>query len=78
VVEVVKGKQLAESTVQNLEACQDSADRHEGWRYLIDKSDLMPGTDPAQATLMRQKELETRESKAMQETKPSVVPSDSQ
>jgi hypothetical protein len=68
VVEVVKGKQLAESTLQKLEACQDSSDRHEGWRYLIDKSDLKPGTDPTEATLLRQRELETRESKAMQES----------
>ncbi len=66
VVEVVKGKQVAESTVQQLEACQDPADRHEGWRYLIHESDLPPGTNPAEATLLRQKELDTRESKAMQ------------
>ena len=69
VVEVVKGKQLAESTLQKLEACQDSSDHFEGWRYLIDKSDLKPGTDPAEATLLRQKELEIRELKAMNETK---------
>jgi hypothetical protein len=72
VVEVVKGKQLAESTLQKLEACQDSSDRFEGWRYLIDKSDLKPGTDPTEATMLRQKELETRESKAMQQTKTSA------
>ena len=76
VVEVVKSKQVAESTLQQLEACQDSADRHEGWRYLIDKSDLSPGTDPAEATLLRQKVLDTRESKAMRGS--SSVPPDSQ
>ncbi len=43
---MVKGKQLAESTLQKLEACQASSDHYEGWRYLIDKSDLKPGTDP--------------------------------
>ena len=63
---MVKGKPLAESTLQKLEACQDSTDRFEGWRYLIDKSDLKPGTDPKEATLLRQKELDLRESKAMQ------------
>ena len=67
VVEVVKGKQLAESTVQKLEACQDSPDRYEGWRYFIEKTDQKPGIDPAEATQQRQKELETRESKAMRE-----------
>ncbi len=71
---MVKGKQLAESTLQKLEACQDSSDHYEGWRYLIDKSDLKPGTDPTEATLLRQKELEIRESRAMQETKSSVIP----
>jgi len=75
---VVKGKQLAESTLQKLEACQDSSDHFEGWRYLIDKSDLKPGTDPAEATLLRQKELEIRESKAMDETKTSASPPDTQ
>jgi len=78
VVAVVKGKQLAESTLQKLEACQDSSDHFEGWRYLIDKSDLKPGTDPAEATLLRQKELEIRESKAMDETKTSASPPDTQ
>lgn len=67
-VEVVKGKQLAESTVQKLEACQDSPDHYEGWRYFIEKTDQKPGISPAEATQQRQKELEVRESKAMRET----------
>lgn len=78
VVEVVRGKQLAESTLQRLQACQDSTDHFEGWRYLIDKSDLKPGTDPAEATVLRQRDLEMRESKAMQQTKIQVVPPDIQ
>jgi hypothetical protein len=77
VVEVVKGKQLAESTLQKFEGCQDSTDHYEGWRYLIDKSDLKPGTDPTEATLLRQQELEMRESRAMQETESSALPHDS-
>lgn len=76
VVEVVKGKQLAESTLRKLEACQDSSDHFEGWRYLIEKSDLKPGTDPTEATLRRQQELEGRELKAMREMK-TVAPTDS-
>lgn len=78
VVEVVKGKQLAESTLQKLEASQDSSDHHEGWRYFIEKTDQKPGIDPAEATEQRQSELEVRESKAMQETKTSVIPPDTQ
>ena len=78
VVEVVKGKQLAESTLRNLEACQDSSDHYEGWRYFIEKTDQKPGIDPVEATQRREKELDVRESKAMQETKSSVLPPDSQ
>ena len=74
VVEVVKGKALAESTLQKLQACQDSSDQHEGWRYFIEKTDQKPGIDPIQATDRRQQELESRESKAMQGTKSSVIP----
>lgn len=78
VVEVVKGKQLAESTLQKLETWQSSSDHFEGWRYFIEKTDQKPGINPAEATQQRQKELEVRESKAMQETKTSVIPRDTQ
>jgi hypothetical protein len=74
VVEVVKGKQNAESRVQALEAGQDSSDHLQGWRYFIEKTDQQPGIDPAQATQRRQQELEVRESKAMQEGKISIIP----
>jgi hypothetical protein len=53
--------------VKKFEDCQTSADRHEGWRYFIEKTDLKPGMDPAQATHRRQIDLELRESKALQE-----------
>ena len=76
VVEVVKGKQLAESTLEKLQDCQDSADRYEGWRYFIEKTDQKPGISPAEATHQRQQELEVRESRAMQDTKTSVIPPD--
>src|ERR1700686_5898812 len=67
VVEVVKGRQNAESTLKNFEAEQSSADRHEGWRYFLEKSTLKAGTDPAEATELRQAELESGETKAAQE-----------
>ena len=78
VVEVIRGKQQAESTLQKIEACQDPSDRHTGWRYFIEKTDQRPGTDPIEATLRRQQELEVRESRAMQETKASLVPPNGQ
>ncbi len=73
VIEVVKGKQGAESVLKKLEAGQHSSDRHEGWRYFIEKTDQKAGTNPTEATDRRQAELEGRESKALQETKPPVV-----
>jgi hypothetical protein len=51
--------------LKKFEECQTSADRHEGWRYFIEKTDLKPGMDPAQATHRRQTELEMRESKEL-------------
>jgi len=75
VVQVVKGKQNAESEVKKLEDSQYPADRHEGWRYFIEKTDQKAGTDPAEATHRRQAELEVRESKALEETKTPGSPS---
>jgi hypothetical protein len=54
--------------LKKLEDCQGSADHHEGWRYFFEKTDLKPGIDPAQATRLRQADLENRESKALRET----------
>lgn len=65
---MVRGKQNAESELKKLEASQYPSDRHEGWRYFIERTELKAGTDPAEATQRRQSELEVRESKAMQET----------
>lgn len=65
VVGVVKGEQNAKLAVQELQACQSSEDHHAGWRYFLEKSELKAGTDPAQATEVRQAELERRESKEM-------------
>jgi cytoskeletal protein RodZ len=67
VVEVVKGRPYAESTLKKFENEQSSADRHEGWRYFLEKSTLKAGTDPTEATELRQAELESRESKATQD-----------
>jgi len=69
---VVRGKEAAESELKRLEECQDSSDRHDGWRYFIEKTDLTAGTDPVQATQHRQDELEARELKALQEDETST------
>lgn len=68
VVEIISGKRKAELALEKLESCQDSADRHEGWRYFIERTALEPGMDPAEATRFRQTDLEARESKALQDS----------
>ena len=68
VVQIVKGRHNAELTLKNFEVEQSPADRHEGWRYFLEKSTLKAGTDPAEATELRQAELEQRESKATQDS----------
>ena len=69
VVAVIKGKHSAESELKKFEDCQDFSDQHDGWRYFLEKTDLMPGTDPVKATQQRQAELENRELKSLRETK---------
>ena len=53
--------------MRQLEESQPSDDRHEGWRYFLEETELSPGMDPEQATQQRWTELEARESKAMDE-----------
>ena len=60
VVLVVKGKENAEVRVKHFETGQSSEDRHAGWRYFVEKSDLKAGMDPAEATNLRQMKLEIR------------------
>ena len=64
VVLVVKGKENAELRVKHFETGQSSEDRHAGWRYFVEKSDLKAGMDPTEATNLRQMKLEIRESQA--------------
>jgi hypothetical protein len=73
VLAVVRGRRNAESELKRFEDCQDSSDRHEGWRYFVEKTDLMPGTDPIKATQERQTELEERESKALLDTTIPII-----
>jgi len=75
VVAVIGGKHQAELELKKFEAAQDSSDRHEGWRYFIERIELKAGTDPAEATKHRQAELEGRESKAMRDAEPPNSPS---
>ena len=64
VIEVIKGKQNAEAALKKFEGNQDSSDRHEGWRFFIEKTEMKAGTDPGEATSRRQADLDNRETKA--------------
>jgi ATP-dependent helicase YprA (DUF1998 family) len=66
VVEVVRGKHNAELALKRFVDFQSSSDHYEGWRYFFEKTDVRAGTDPAEATELRQANLELRESKALQ------------
>lgn len=70
----MRGKQNAELAQKKLEEAQSSSDRHEGWRYFLEKSELKAGTNPSEATHLRQTDLEDRESKAQQETTSIIRP----
>jgi hypothetical protein len=68
VVEVIKGKQNAETAVKKYEEGQVSSDRHEGWRYFLEKTEMKAGMDPTEATHRRQAELDNRETKEQLDT----------
>ena len=69
VIAVIGGKRRAELELKKFEDSQNPSDRQEGWRYLLDKTDLKAGTDPTKATQHRQAELEARETEALRESK---------
>ena len=64
VVAVIKGRDNAQLEVEHFEAGQSAEDRHAGWRYFLEKTDLKAGMDPVEATNLRQTDLENRESQA--------------
>lgn len=64
VVDIVRGRQDAEAFVKKTENQQSPEDRHAGWRYFLETTLLKAGMDPAEATHLRQMELEVRESEA--------------
>jgi hypothetical protein len=64
VMAVIRGKDSAETILKQFEQSQSSDDRHTGWRYFLEKTDLRAGMDPVEATNLRQSRLEMRESQA--------------
>ena len=62
VVQVIKGRAEAEKAVKHWQDSQSSADHHEGWRYFYEHTNLSTAIEPAEATKLRQTQLENRES----------------
>jgi len=58
------GLEGAEAVLKQFEQSQTSEDRHIGWRYFLEKTDLKAGMDPVEATNLRQSRLEIREAEA--------------
>ena len=70
---MVRGKRNAESELKNLDS-RASSDRYEGWRYFIEKTDLKAGTDPAEATQLRQARIGRARIKSSAGGKDSQLP----
>ena len=66
IVQVIKGLHNAETTVKKFQDSQRPQDHCEGWRYIFERTGLKAGMNPAEATRLRQQELDMRESKAIQ------------
>jgi hypothetical protein len=62
VMAVVKAHAAAEHLLRDYEFGQSDQDRHNGWRYFLEETDLLPGMDADEATKLRQARLERRES----------------
>ena len=65
VVAVVKAHAAAEHLLRDYEFGQSDQDRHNGWRYFLEETDLAPGMNADEATKLRQVRLEHRESGAL-------------
>src|SRR5438132_3917399 len=65
VMAVVKAHTAAEHLLRDYEFGQSDQDRHNGWRYFLEETDLAPGMNADEATKLRQVRLEHRESGAL-------------
>src|SRR6266516_4286755 len=54
----------AEHLLRDYEFGQSDQDRHNGWRYFLEETDLVPGMSADEATKLRQARLERRESES--------------
>ncbi len=64
VMAVIRRRRKAEAVMLNFESGQSKEDRYAGRRYFLEITNLRPGINPEKATMLRQRRLEVRESKA--------------
>src|SRR5207248_9126720 len=62
IMAVVKAHAAAEHLLRDYEFGQSEQDRHNGWRYFLQETDLIPGMNQYDATKLRQARPERRES----------------
>ena len=65
---VLQAHTAAENLMRDYEFGQSEEDRHNGWRYFLEETDLAPGMNADEATKLRQVRLERRESGAFDNT----------
>ena len=61
VVAVIKGTEVAERTLDDLDWSQSEENRRAGWRYFLEETDLRPGMDAEKATTLRQLRFDLQE-----------------
>jgi len=66
---VVKAHTAAEHLLRDYEFGQSDQDRHNGWRYFLEETDLVSGMSADEATKLRQARLERRESESWESLK---------
>jgi len=54
VVAVIRKRSSAETAITQIRDLQESSEWIEGWRYFLEKTDLIPGMDPQEATRARE------------------------
>lgn len=62
VVAVVKGQTAAEKMLLEFEHDLSEEERHAGWRFFIEATDVAAGTEADEATRIRQEQLDKEDS----------------
>jgi hypothetical protein len=61
VVAVIKGRNIAQRTLDDFDWGLSDENRRAGWRYFLEETDLRPGMDAEKATTLRQLRFDLQE-----------------